>query len=174
MKARLLIVAATLALGACMHVPPQSREEFRATVLRGEGPWRVESFVVDRSFEQVVDHLSRKTDKCFNVVVTKTVMTGMSMSSGYTKYNSSIRVVRNDQAELTVQKIDAPRTIGPTMPEGGFYLMGADISAVSPSKTRIELYRPTLHMPLVGGFGGMGDAVHDWSRGKDTACPKLP
>jgi hypothetical protein len=170
-----LLLIGALFLGACAFpVPPQSREEFRAYAERGDG-WRIESFVIDRSYPQVVDHLERKTAKCFNAVVTRTVTTGMNVSTGSTTYRSSVRRdARNHRAELTVQKIDTPRTLGPNMPAGGFYLLGADVSAVSSGKTRVKLYRPQL--PVVGGFGFgvMADAVRDWSSGKDTTCPKLP
>lgn len=52
-------------------------------------------------------------------------------------------------------------------PDGGYYLLVADAQPVTQTKTRIDLYRPSM------GHGVLIQAVKNWATGENIGCPDL-
>ncbi|MGQ0666427.1 MAG: hypothetical protein ACT4O4_05270, partial [Nitrospiraceae bacterium] len=52
-------------------------------------------------------------------------------------------------------------------PAGGYYLLVADAIPTTQSKTRIDLYRPSI------GHGVLIQAVRNWATGENVGCPDL-
>jgi hypothetical protein len=52
-------------------------------------------------------------------------------------------------------------------PDGGYYLLVADAQPVTQTKTRIDLYRPSM------GHGVLIQAVKNWAAGQNVGCPDL-
>ncbi|MGH2393487.1 MAG: hypothetical protein ACRDGH_08340 [Candidatus Limnocylindria bacterium] len=157
---------AGLILTGCVKMP-QSREEFRAAVSQGAFSAKAETFVVNRNFTQTVTHLKAKTDACLNREVKRSMVQGLYQEHTRSIYRSSVQTRATNRAEFTMQVTHSPRGVGADAPPGGFYLMVADIEAVSPDNLRINLYRPTL------GHGAAVDAVRSWISGRNDACPSL-
>ncbi len=155
-----------LALTACVKMP-QTREEFRTAVSQGAFSAKAETFEVKRNFRQVVTHLQAKTSACLNKEVNRSMTQGMYHERSRSTYRASVQTPTTNRAEFTLQVTHQPRGVGADAPPGGFYLMVADIEAVSADTLRVNLYRPTL-----GHFGAV-DAVRNWIHGKDDACPSL-
>jgi hypothetical protein len=167
MGARWLVTGmAGLILTGCVTMP-QTREEFRAAVAKGAFSAKAESFVVKKNFTRVVSHLKTKTEACLNKEVHRSMMHGMYQERSRSTYRASVHTPTRNRAEFTMQVTHQPKGIGADAPPGGFYLMVADIEAVSPDTLQVNLYRPTL------GHGGAVDAVRHWLRGDDEGCPKL-
>jgi len=167
MVARWLVAAiAGLILTACVKMP-QTREEFRVAVSQGAFSAKAENFVVKKNFTQVVTHLRAKTNACLNKEVNRWMMQGMYQERSKSTYRASVQTPTTSRAEFTLQVTHQPRGVGADAPPGGFYLMVADIEAVSPDSLRVNLYRPTL------GHGDAVEAVRNWLNGKDDACPSL-
>ncbi len=168
MHARWLVaVSAGLFLTACVPMP-QTREAFRAAVANGAFSAKAESFGVNKGFQQAVKHLSAKTDACLNKVVKRSMMKGIYQEHSQSTYRATVQTPEANRAEFTMQVMHNPRGVGADPPPGGYYLMVADIKAVSANSFQVNLYRPTL------GHGDTADAVRNWLNGKDDACPKLP
>jgi hypothetical protein len=51
------------------------------------------------------------------------------------------------------------------MPEGGYYNLLADVEEISSNKTRVTIYGSSV------GYGDVFEAIFDWAKGKDGACP---
>jgi hypothetical protein len=157
---------AGLILTACVKMP-QTREEFRAAVSQGAFSAKAETFVVNRNFTQAVTHLKAKTNACLNREVRRSMVQGLYQEHTRSTYRASVQTPTTNRAEFTLQVTHQPRGVGADAPPGGFYLMVADIEAVSADNFRVNLYRPTL------GHGGAIDAVRNWINGRDDACPSL-
>ncbi|HEY7366182.1 MAG TPA: hypothetical protein VIE37_18940 [Methylomirabilota bacterium] len=165
-KQWLIAGMAGLILAGCVKMP-QSREEFRTAVSQGAFSAKAESFVVNRNFTRTVTHLKAKADACLNREVKRSMVQGLYQEHTRSIYRSSVQTPATNRAEFTMQVTHSPRGVGADAPPGGFFLMVADIEAVSPDSLRVNLYRPTL------GHGAAVDAVRNWINGKDDGCPSL-
>ncbi len=77
-------------------------------------------------------------------------------------------LVTEKKAELHVQQHHERGVINVSKePDGGYYLLVADASPINKTKTRIELYRPSL------GHGVLIQAVKNWATGENVGCPDL-
>ena len=168
-----LLPAALIGLTAILTAPPagaidvpQSREEFVRVVASGTRGAKVETFVIDRSFDEVYRTLEGRTPPCLDVEVQRTAYVGYVERSS-SDYNPTLRRLGSDRAEFTLQVVHRPRGVGHTPPPGGLYVMAADVKRDGPSRTEIVLYRPTM------GFKEIYKRFIEWAEGGTTDCPKL-
>ena len=54
------------------------------------------------------------------------------------------------------------------MPEGGYYVLLADIEAISSNETRLTIYK-TLR-----GYDNVNESIVAWAQGKNDECPRFP
>ena len=52
-------------------------------------------------------------------------------------------------------------------PEGGYFLMVADAYPLGRSKTRVEVFRPSM------GYGMLAKAIEGWASGSNLGCPDM-
>ena len=168
---RTALLAAALAgalLSGCaaMTGHPQNAEEFRQAV-PGAFLGEVETFEVERPFSEVAGTFQRKAPECLNVSI-------RSVSSGYMHYQVIVTtykptvMVNGDRAELHVQFHHDQGVMNVTKePEGGYYLLVADLFPAGAGRTRVDLYRPSMgHDVLVKGIKG-------WAASDSAGCPDL-
>jgi len=145
---------------------PQTPEEFRKAVPTAFSA-KVETFEVDRPFNQVANTFQRMGPSCLSKTIKTTSQTRTSFQVIVTTYKPTV-LVTPKKAELHVQFHHDQGVIGVGKePMGGYYLLVADASPVSPSKTRIDLYRPSM------GHGVLIQAVRNWATGENVGCPDL-
>ena len=84
-----------------------------------------------------------------------------------TTYKPTV-VVTSRKAELHVQQHHDQGVLAVSKePEGGYYLLVADAQPVTQTKTRVDLYRPSMgHRVLI-------QAVKNWATGENVGCPDL-
>ncbi len=145
---------------------PQSREEFVRVVASGSRGAKMETFVVERSFDEVYRTLEGRTAPCLDVEVRRTAYVGYVENSS-SDYNPTLRRLGADRAEFTLQVVHRPRGVGHTPPAGGLYVMAADVKRAGTARTEIVLYRPTM------GFKDVSKRFIQWAEGGTTDCPKL-
>lgn len=164
-RALLFVGLQALLLSGCMVTVPMSAEEYRADYMSRTRP---ETFVVSRPFNDVVGTFRRRAPACLDVAVTTTEWVGTSGSISTYTFRSTI-LDGSDRAELHVQQhIEATGLINPyDEPAGGYYVFVADISPVSASDTRIEMYPPAR------GYEVLTDVVRGWADGAISGCPDL-
>ena len=162
--ALLSILAATVPAFA-IEVP-QTREEFVEAVASGRGGSEVELLSVGRPLDDVYALLQERANACLDVQVTRTAHVGyVEVSSS--DYTPTLRRVDKERAEFTLQVAHNPRGVGHTPPEGGLFLIAADLRAIDGSRTGIVLYRPTL------GFKKIVASLKEWLAGDPAPCPKV-
>lgn len=145
---------------------PQTPDEFRKAVPSAFSA-KVETFEVDRPFGQVAHTFQKMGPNCLAKTVKTTSQTKMSYQVIVTTYKPTV-LVTSKKAELHVQFHHDQGVIGVGKePEGGYYLLVADASPVTPTKTRIDLYRPSM------GHGVLIQAVRNWASGENVGCPDL-
>ena len=145
---------------------PQSPDEFRKAVPTAFSA-KVETFEVDRPFTQVANTFQKMGPNCLSKTIKTTSQTKTSYQVIVTTYKPTV-LVTPKKAELHVQFHHDQGVIGVGKePEGGYYLLVADASPVSQTKTRIDLYRPSM------GHGVLIQAVRNWATGENVGCPDL-
>ena len=160
-----IIVLNLLALFGCIS-HPQTAEEFRKAV-PGALSAKVETFEVDRSFSQVANTFQKMGPNCLSKTIKTTSQTNMSYQVIVTTYKPTV-VVKGKKAELHVQFHHDQGVVNVSKePVGGYYLLVADAQPLTPTKTRIDLYRPSM------GHAVLIQAVKNWATGENVGCPDL-
>jgi hypothetical protein len=151
-------------LGCISH--PQSAEEFRKAV-PGAFSATVETFEVNRPFSQVATTFQKMGPDCLSKTIKTTSQTNRSYQVIVTTYKPTV-VVTGKKVELHVQQHHEQGVLNVSKePQGGYYLLVADAQPVTPGKTRIDLYRPSM------GHGVLIEAVKNWAAGENVGCPDL-
>jgi hypothetical protein len=145
---------------------PQNRQEFVNAVSKGEKGSKMETFVVDRSFDEVYRTLETRTSPCLDKQVERSAYVGYWEHSS-SDYNPTLKRLGADRAEFTLQVVHRPRGVGHTPPAGGLYVMAMDLKRAGASRTEVVLYRPMM------GFKNISKSLMQWAEGRSTDCPKL-
>jgi outer membrane murein-binding lipoprotein Lpp len=158
-------VLCTLWLSGCVS-HPQTAEEFRKAV-PGAFSAKVETFEVDHPFSQVASTFQRMGPNCLSKTIKTTSQTTTSYQVIVTTYKPTV-VVTGTKAELHVQQHHEQGVINVSKePAGGYYVLVADALPLTPTKTRIDLYRPSI------GHSILIQAVKNWATGENVGCPDL-
>jgi hypothetical protein len=170
MLPRFLLVFALAAIVSSCVKPPPTAEGFRQLAASG-GRWaKVETFEVDRPYQEVAKTFQSRSAACLQVQVVST------SSGGYQSHPTTFKrdykpTVKLDQsrAEFYVQiHIEGTNLVRVyEEADGGDYVMVADAYPVGPNRSRIELHQVTI------GHDVLMKSVRDWATGKSTACPDL-
>lgn len=159
-------VCATLAGCAAMTGHPQNAEEFRKAV-PGAFMGKVESFEVDRPFSEVARTFQEKAPECLDVSIRTVSRTNMSYQVIVTTYKPTV-LVNGQKAELHVQFHHEQGVLNVTKePEGGYYLLVADLFPLGENRTRVDLYRPSM------GYDVLIKGVKGWAANDNSGCPDL-
>jgi hypothetical protein len=127
----------------------------------------VETFDVERPFSQVASTFQKMGPNCLSKTIKTTSQTTTSYQVIVTTYKPTV-VVTSQKAELHVQQHHDQGVLAVSKePEGGYYLLVADAQPVTQTRTRIDLYRPSMgHRVLI-------QAVKNWATGDNVGCPDL-
>jgi hypothetical protein len=162
----LLTVTTVLVLSGCVTSHPQTAQEFREAV-PGAFMAEVETFEVDRPFADVADTFQTKAPQCLSGRVKTTSQTNMSYQVIVTAYTPTVHVSQ-EHAEIHLQQHHEQGVMNVTKePEGGYYLLVTDAYPVDASRTRIEMYRPSM------GYKPIIQAIKGWATGDNLGCPDL-
>jgi len=145
---------------------PQSRAEFTDAVSKGTKGSKMETFVVNRGFDEVYKTLEARCIPCMDVKVERVANVGYVERSS-SDYNPQLKRIGKDRAEFTMQVIHRPRGVGHTPPANGLYVMAADFKRAGAGRTEVILYRPAM------GFKFISKSLMEWAEGKSTDCPKM-
>ncbi len=158
----------TASLSGCVVLSghPQTAEEFRKAV-PGAFLGKVETFEVDRPFTDVASTFQKKAPECLHMTIKTTSKTNMSYQVIVTTYNPTV-LVTADKAELHLQQHHDAGVLNITEePEGGYYLLVADAYPINDSKTRVDLFRPSM------GYDVLIKGIKGWASGDILGCPDL-
>lgn len=162
---RTLAMLIFLGLIAGCASTPRNADEWRQHVLDGAAMTTIKGQEVNRPFSVVYDDIKANAVKCLNVTVTGTSSTRYGHMTESVPYHTTVTKTGDTTGQLVVQqnkKIPAN-----PMPEGGYFVMLADIEATSPSSTRITVYGPAK------AYNSVYEALFFWARGETEDCPIL-
>lgn len=171
---RVTLPLAVIAVGTLMLMNParafdvpQTREEFVSAVKSGARGVRMETFTLDRPFEEVYRTLEARCSPCLDVMVKRSGMVGGTMEVSSSDYNPTLRRVSADRAEFSLQVVHRPRGVGEITGPGGLYLMAADVKRAGAKTTEVTLYRPSM------GYKDIYRSFMAWAGGQSDDCPKI-
>jgi len=144
----IIVVLSLLVLCGCVS-HPQTAEEFRNAV-PGAFLAKVETFEVERPFSQVASTFQKMGPSCLSKTIKTTSQTTTSYQVIVTTYKPTV-MVTGKKAELHLQQHHDQGVLNVSKePDGGYYLLVADAQPVTQTKTRIDLYRPSMgHSVLI-------------------------
>jgi hypothetical protein len=163
MKRLVILIAAALVTG-CV-TPPQTVQELREGVRNGAVLTKMEQGEVKRPFVETFKSVWANATKCLNVTITSTTPGNYGPVVESIRYRSNSKLTGKKTAEMVLQQ-DAQAT--GKMPEGGYYVMLADIEGVSPNKTNVTIYGSSI------GYDNVYQSIFAWARGESKSCPKFP
>jgi len=148
-----------VALGGCAS--PQTADEFRQTKTK------VDAHEVNRPLREVAATLRSRAPECLSATVRRTIP-GPTYTVIDVAYKPKV-VVTERKAELLLQ-MKYVRGVATTIgePEGGYYVLVADVYAVDSKHSRTEMFASGL-----GGYDPVVRAINGWIDGKDLGCPDL-
>ena len=155
---------AAAALGGCAG-NPQTADEFRKTT-PGSMTGKLVTFEADRPVRDIGATFRSRAPECLTVKVKAYHQTGTASWMTLDVYKPTVRV-SDKRAELVLQKHDEAATMNVGEPPGGFYVFIADATAVSATRTRVDLYTSAV------ARDSLTRAVTGWATGKNLGCPDL-
>jgi hypothetical protein len=161
---RIAVLIFAVLIAGCV-TPPQTTEEVRVGVKKGAAMTKTEQTTVNRPFAATFRDVKTHADKCLNVTVTGSTPGRYGPIAESIRYRSSSKTINERTAETVVQ-MDKKAT--GKMPEGGYYLMLADIESVSANQTMVTIYGHSI------GYDSVFEAIVAWAQGKKHPCPKFP
>ena len=162
----LMVVLFVTGLSGCVS-HPQTAEGFRQALIKGAFLTKVETFEVDRPFNEVASTFQKMAPGCLNKTIKTTSSTYQSYQVIVTTYKSTV-LVNPNKAELHVQFNHEKGVMKVSkMPPGGYYMIVTDAQPIDGNKTKIDMYRPSA------GNKPMIKAIKGWATGDNVGCPDL-
>jgi hypothetical protein len=153
------LALACTALGACSPLP-KSPAEFRQSVRQGGWATRIDQKTVGRDWQAAFTDIGRNAERCFNV--STQAVAGQYGQPRLFQYRTTVK--RNsDTGEVSVQ-MDSSNFAG-DVPEGGMYIMVADVGGGSAGSTRVVVYS--------AGKSQLAQSVMAWAEGGGGECPDI-
>jgi hypothetical protein len=159
---RSIVVPLAAFLAGCSMQYPQTADEFRQQIPTATFG-KVQTFEAKRSYREVAKTFQAKAPQCLNVAV-RTVERGGSS----TRTLKPTVLVNEKKTELHIQQTYSGNVIVPgKVPEGGMYYIVADATPIDRTRTRIDIYGPSM------GADTLVRAITNWATGENVGCPDM-
>jgi hypothetical protein len=167
MRSVLFLLLAVAATGCAL---PQTPQEMREVYKRSGSSANIEKFAVNRPFAAALTDVKANADQCLNARDAHGYFEGGVFHAESAVWHSTTRKTSEKTAEVTLQ-LDKKNVVSQSkMPEGGWFMMLADLEATAPGKTDVTVYHPAAP----AGYADLSKAIAAWADGKKAPCPKLP
>lgn len=163
----LALVAGILITGCAVAPTPQNANEYRAGILKGGFGTSFETYEVNKPYANAVSTLKTKSDQCLNISLVETQCINNSCTDRDITYIPTL-LSGKTKTELHVQwKRDPDDAIylGGKPPASGMYIAVVDLTPVSKTKTKVDVYAPNMVFTMVP------TAVKNWLNGTNMGCP---
>ncbi len=151
---------------------PQNAEEFRERARGNPIHSMVDTFEVQRPLADVAGVMRRKSTECLSgkIKISNVHALGVQTDGGVIIFKPTF-ISHANRAELHVQrKAEGTNQVEVgSAPPDGLYRVVMDATALSPSRTRIDIYRMTVR----GTDDDIRDAFVHWAKGDNLGCPVL-
>jgi hypothetical protein len=166
---RAAVVLLAVAAGGCVALP-QTTQELREVYKRSGTAANTEKYAVNRPFAAALIDVKANADQCLNARDTHSYVEGGITHAESAVWHSSTRKTSEKTAEVTLQ-LDKKNVVSQSkMPEGGWFMMLADLDGTAAGKTDVTVYHPSAP----SGYADLSQAIAAWAEGKKVPCPKLP
>jgi hypothetical protein len=166
MRKTLALLLAVAASGCAM---PQTTQELREVYKRDGSAANIDKYAVNRPFAAAFTGIKANADQCLNVRVTGGTFDGGVFYPDSAVWPSCSRKTSEKTAEVTLQ-LDKRIGTPSKRPEGGWFMMVADLDATAAGKTDLTVYHPSAP----AAYGTISRAMAAWTEGKKAPCPKVP
>jgi len=165
MQTRVAFTVLCALLAGCAQ-QPQTAQEFREAI-PGAFMGKVQTFEAKRPLAAVAKTFQARAPDCLNVSVRSVSQSSTSYQNILTVYKAT--VVNNPQkAELHLQRDFKSGVLVPgKVPPGGLYYVVADATPIDKSRTRIDIYGPSV------GTDTLVRAINGWATGENLGCPDM-
>ena len=173
MTPRLLLLPAVLLASACVANigQPQTRDEYIAVTKPGGTFRNVEQASVARSFKTVMADLTEYSNKCLKIRTARSANYAAREGASATQYNPRIEHTGSGAAALSLQEYyETPGSPSGTkyansgLPEGGLYVLAAEIRSAASNRTDLSIYYTTGRAPFA-------EQLKKWAAGEKGRCP---
>jgi len=160
------VVAVTgLSVAGCAQ-QPQTAQEFREAI-PGAFMGKVQTFEAKRPLAAVAKAFQARAPECLNVAVRSVSQSSTSYQNILTVYHATV-VNHPQKAELHLQRDFKSGVLVPgKVPPGGLYYLVADATPIDNSRTRIDIYGPSV------GTDTLIRAITGWANGDNLGCPDM-
>ena len=165
MRVFIILILAGFFAGCATTIPPQSVEELRDEVHSGPSMIRMAEHEIMRPFNQAYNAVQINAERCFEVTVTMPSGKTAGPEVQFMRYRADSLLTSETTAE-TFMQLDK-RSIDP-MPLGGYYVLLADIEALSSDTTLLTIYG------VLSGYENVHESIVAWAQGKNDDCPRFP
>jgi hypothetical protein len=165
MRAFFILVAGTLLSGCVTTIPPLSVEELREDSRKGPSGIKITEYEIMRSFPQAYSAVQINAERCFEVTVTMPPSNNSGAGVKPVRYRTESLMTSETTSETSMQ-LDK-KSFNP-MPEGGYYILLADIEAISSVKSRLTIYG------VLNGYENVHESIIAWAQGRNDDCPQFP
>jgi hypothetical protein len=122
-------------------------------------------YEIMRSFPQTYSAVEINAERCFEVTVTMPSSQNPGVGGKPARYRAESLMTSETTAE-TFMQLDK-KSLDP-MPDGGYYVLLADIEAMSSEKTKLTIYG------VLNGYENVQESIVAWAEGKNDDCPRFP
>ena len=165
MQTRIAFTVLCTFLAGCAQ-QPQTAQEFREAI-PGAFMGKVQTFEAKRPLAAVAKTFQARAPDCLNVSVRSVSQSSTSYQNILTVYKATV-VNHPQKAELHLQRDFKSGVIVPgKVPPGGLYYVVADATPIDKSRTRIDIYGPSV------GTDTLVRAITGWATGENLGCPDM-
>jgi hypothetical protein len=166
MRKSTAFAALGLLAAACAQNYPQNAAEFREAI-PGAFMAKVQTFEAKRPLRDVAKTFQARAPDCLNVSVRSVSQSSTSYQNILTVYKATV-VSHPHKAELHLQRDFKSGVLVPgKVPPGGLYMLVADATPIDKSRTRIDIYGPSV------GTDTLVRAISGWATGENLGCPDM-
>ena len=168
-----VLPAACLLAAACVANigQPQTRDEY-VTLMKPGGTFRnVEQTSVTRPFKSVVADLTEYSNKCLRIKTGRGPNAATRETGTNTTYNPKMELTAANAAALSLQEeygvtgsASGTKYANSGLPEGGLYVLVAEIRSAAANRTELSIYYTTGRAPFA-------DMLKKWAAGEKGRCP---
>ena len=132
MRAYLILILVTFLAGCVTTNSPLSIEELRDEVRMGPSRIKVSQYEITRSFSKAYSAVQINAERCFEVTVAMPTSLNSVTRVKPVRYRAESLMTSETTAETSMQ---LDKKSSDPMPDGGYYVLLADIEAISSEKT---------------------------------------
>jgi hypothetical protein len=164
--ARAVCAMACALFWGCAQNYPQNAQEFRQMV-PGAFMGKQQSFEANRPLRDIAKTFEARAPECLNVSVRTVSQSATSYQNILATYKATV-VSTPEKAELHLQRhYQRGVIVAGKEPPGGLYMLVADATPIGKSKTRIDIYSPSV------GADVLIRAITGWATGQNLGCPDM-